>query len=59
MDEKRSRVGQLEEAMTRRANEVTEVREQLVKARESAELARSNLIDLRELIVVYEKEKAS
>jgi len=57
LDEKRSRVGQLEETLSRRSDDLTEVREQLVKARESAELARANLIDLRELIVVYEKEK--
>jgi uncharacterized phage infection (PIP) family protein YhgE len=57
LGEKSIRVSTLEENVTKRTEELSDVREQLAKAREGAETSRSNLIDLRELVVVYEKEK--
>ena len=57
LNEKRARVTMLEESVSKRTEELSDVREQLSGARESAETARTNLIDLRELVVVYEKEK--
>lgn len=57
LGEKSIRVSTLEENLTKRTEELSVIREQLAKAREGAESSRSNLIDLKELVVVYEKEK--
>jgi hypothetical protein len=57
LDEKRARVAMLEENVSKRTEELSDVREQLQAARESAEISRQNEIELRELVVVYEKEK--
>jgi len=57
IDEKRIRVDLLEQNLSKETSELSETRLNLQKARESSETARANLIDLRELVVVYEKEK--
>jgi chromosome segregation ATPase len=57
LQEKSARVTVLEESVSKRTEELSDVREQLTGAREIAETSRASSIDLRELVVVYEKEK--